>query len=239
MFGTNPLGYGPRLWLGCCGVYLQPSEPLKLLLIVYLAAYLADWVGLLDLAKDKQNLNKAPPPFLRKERGELLARLPLDSFLQVQIMVPTLIMTGLALLVLFIQRDLGTAFVLIFLYSVMVFTATGWWFVPLFNFCITVGAGFIGYRVFDVIRIRVDAWINPWLDPSGRSYQIVQSLMSVANGGIIGRGPGVGNPSLVPVAHSDFIFAAVAEESGFIGIIGLLVLISFIAYEGFNSMARM
>ena len=40
--GANPLGYGPRMWLGCCGIYLQPSEPLKLLLVVYLAAYLAD-----------------------------------------------------------------------------------------------------------------------------------------------------------------------------------------------------
>src|SRR6185295_20339216 len=42
IFGTNPNGYGPRLWLGCCGFYFQPSEPLKLLLVVYLAAYLSD-----------------------------------------------------------------------------------------------------------------------------------------------------------------------------------------------------
>ncbi len=74
IFGTNPLGYGPRLWLGCCGVYLQPSEPLKLLLIVYLAAYFADWQAYLKIAARKIQVS------------------------QIQILIPTAEMTGLALL---------------------------------------------------------------------------------------------------------------------------------------------
>ena len=83
-------------------------------------------------------------------------------------------------------------------------------------------AGVAGYRLFDVVRIRIDAWLNPWLDASGRSYQVVQSLLAVANGGLFGRGPGLGSPSLVPVPQSDFIFVAIVEEAGLLGAIGLL-----------------
>ena len=133
VFGTNPLGYGPRLWLGCCGLYLQPSEPLKLLLLVYLSAYFADWSGLLS----SQTASLAGSNGAR--------RLP-----QLHILVPTLIMTGLALLLLLVQRDLGTAFIFIFIYSTMVFLATGWRWVPLASGAVLSGAILLGYGVFDV-----------------------------------------------------------------------------------------
>jgi hypothetical protein len=93
-------------------------------------------------------------------------------------------------------------------------------------------AGIAGYALFDVVRLRIDAWLNPWADPSGRSFQIVQSLLAVANGGLIGRGPGMGSPGLVPVPHSDFIFAAIAEETGLLGVIGLIVLLALLAERG-------
>lgn len=192
IFGTYPGGEGPHLWLGW-GVYLQPSEPLKLLLIVYLAAYLAD-------------------------------RIPL-GFSFFQLITPTILLVGAALAILVIQRDLGTASIFLTLYFVILYLATGKLAVLLTAFGAVAAAGFTGYQLFDVIRIRVDAWVNPWMDPSGRSYQIVQSLMAVASGGIIGRGPGLGNPGVVPVAHSDFIFAAIAEESGLAGTLLLFVLL--------------
>lgn len=216
VFGTNPMGYGPRLWLGCCGLYLQPSEPLKLLLIIYLSAYFADWSGLLTLDTSSSITSRVIKRWLP----------------QFQILVPTLIMTGLSLLLLLVQRDLGTAFVFIFIYSIMIFLATGWRWVPLASGIILAGAGLLGYGVFDVIRLRVEAWINPWLDPSGRSFQIVQSLLSVANGGMFGRGPGLGSPSLVPVAHSDFIFTAIAEEGGLVNSLGFLIVLSILAQCG-------
>ena len=216
VFGTNPLGYGPRLWLGCCGLYLQPSEPLKLLLIVYLSAYFADWSGL---------LTTQPSPIPNSPGVRRLVP-------QFQILVPTLIMTGLALLLLLVQRDLGTAFIFIFIYATMVFLATGWRWVPLASGVLLAGAGLLGYGIFDVIRLRIDAWINPWLDPAGRSYQIVQSLISVANGGLFGRGPGLGSPTLVPVAHSDFVFTAIAEEGGLVNTLGFLIVLSILAQCG-------
>ncbi len=198
IFGANPLGYGPRLWLGCCGLYFQPSEPLKLLLVIYLAAYLAE---------------KLPP-----------ANLPL--------LAPTLVMTTLALALMLAQRDLGTASILLFLYATIIYVATGQWRVLAASLVSMALAGLAGYALFDVVRLRVEAWLNPWLDPSGRSYQIVQSLLAVANGGLLGRGPGMGSPGFVPVAHSDFIFAAIAEEGGLVGVVLLLGILLILAQRG-------
>jgi hypothetical protein len=96
----------------------------------------------------------------------------------------------------------------------------------------------VGYILFEVVSLRVDAWLNPWLDPSGRSYQIVQSLLAVANGGLVGRGPGLGNPLLVPVAHSDFIFAAIVEEGGLLGAFGVVVLLAILAERGLRMTLR-
>lgn len=192
-FGSNPAGAGPRLWLGCCGIYFQPSEPLKLLFVTYLASYLAD-------------------------------RLPARNRL-IPLLFPTLFVTGLALLLLFVQRDLGTASIFILVYAIVVFIATGYRRVLLISAGVLALAGLSGYFLVDVIRLRIEAWLNPWTDPSGRSYQIVQSLLAIANGGVTGRGPGLGSPSLVPIAHSDFIFTAITEETGLVGVIGLLALI--------------
>lgn len=204
IFGTNPTtGSNPRLWLGCCGVYFQPSEPLKLLLIVYLSAYLAD-------------------------------RLPFSSHL-LSLLGPTLIMTGLTLLLLVVQRDLGTATIFLLLYTTIIYVGTGRRRILVIS-ALTLGlAGATGYVLFDVVRLRVDAWLNPWIDPSDRSYQIVQSLFAVANGGLVGRGPGMGNPGLVPVPHSDFIFSAIAEETGLIGGAGVLILLAVLAARGLHT----
>jgi hypothetical protein len=103
---------------------------------------------------------------------------------------------------------------------------------------VLIVASVIGYVLFDVVNQRVDAWINPWLDPSGRSYQIVQSLLAVANGGMIGRGPGMGSPSLVPIAQSDFIFTAISEESGLLGALALLGILALFASRGIRIAIR-
>jgi cell division protein FtsW (lipid II flippase) len=202
IFGTNPMGIGPRLWLGCCGVYFQPSEPLKLLLVIYLAAYLAD-------------------------------RQPLTSGL-IPLLAPTIIMTGFTLLILLVQRDLGTASIFIFIYTGIIYAATGKKRILLLSFIILISASIGSYILFDVVRARVDAWINPWIDPSGRSYQIVQSLIAQAAGGIGGRGPGMGSPDLVPIAHSDFIFSTISEEYGLVGTFALFLTLILLTLRGFR-----
>lgn len=203
IFGVYPGGVGPHLWLGCCGFYLQPSEPLKLLLIVYLTAYLAD-------------------------------HLPL-SFKLMELLTPTLILMGAALVILIAQRDLGTATLFIFLYSAIVYMASAKRRILAISGGSILLAGLLGYQLFDVIRIRINAWINPWIDSSGRSYQIVQSLISIASGGVFGSGPGIGSPGLVPVAHSDFIFTAIAEETGLLGTLALVGVFALLIHRGFRT----
>lgn len=201
-FGTYPGGVGPHLWLGCCGVYVQPSEFLKILLVIYLAAYLADSLAI--------------------------------RFRFIKLIAPTFILVGIALLTLVAQRDLGTASLFILIYTLIVYLATGKRRILLVSFAAMVAALVVGYLVFDVIKLRVEAWINPWLDPSGRSYQIVQSIMAVANGRLFGRGLGLGSPGTVPVAQSDFIFSAISEEFGLAGAIAIVVLLSVLVVRGFN-----
>jgi len=195
-------GGGPQLWLGVEGNYLQPSELLKLLLIIYLAAYFAD-------------------------------RMPTRPTL-LSLLAPTLILFAIALLILLAQRDLGTAVLFIVIYTAVVYIADGHKRILLFSGIFMLLTSVVGYRLFDVIRLRVDSWINPWLDPSGKSYQIVQSLLAVAAGGVFGRGPGLGNPNVVPVAQSDFIASAIAEEMGMVGIIALLALLALLTYRGLH-----
>lgn len=206
IFGTNPTGGVEHLWLGCCGVYFQPSEPLKLLLIIYLAAYLAD-------------------------------HLPLNVRL-VPLLVPIALITGIASLLLLAQHDLGTVFIFIYLYTITLFVASGKKRILWISLAGLVIAGLAGYFLFDVVRLRIDAWLNPWLDPSGRSYQIVQSLLAIANGGIFGRGPGLGSPGLVPVAISDFVYSAIAEETGLMGTVAMLALVGLFVARGMRITLR-
>ncbi len=200
VIGVYPGGDGPRLWLGFLGVYLQPSEPLKLLLSAYLAAYLAD-------------------------------RLPF-KFRLLELLMPTLVMVGAALALLFAQHDLGTASLFIGLYALIVYIASGKRRVLAISAAVILLAGFAGYQLFDVIRLRVDAWINPWVEASGRGFQIVQSLIAVASGGVFGQGVGLGSPGVVPVAQSDFIFPAIAEETGLAGSLGIVLLLGLVASRG-------
>ncbi|QYK51624.1 MAG: FtsW/RodA/SpoVE family cell cycle protein [Anaerolineales bacterium] len=196
LFGTNPSGIGPDLWLGCCGLYFQPSELLKLLLIIYLAAYLAD-------------------------------RQPLMTGL-LPLLAPTAVMTGAVLLLLMVQRDLGTAWVFVFIYTILIYIAAGRRRVLLASALVLVLAMVAGYELVGLVHARIDSWLNPWVDPTNRSYQIVQALMAIAAGGMFGRGPGLGSPGFVPVAHSDFIYTSIVEESGLLGAIALLALVAFL-----------
>lgn len=206
VIGVYPGGTGPGLWLNFLGVFFQPSELLKLLLIIFIAAYLADNIHV--------------------------------GFSLGQLLTPTLILIGIAFLILVAQHDLGTASLFIAIYAVTVYLALGKRRLLLFSFLAVVAALIIGYEVYSVIQIRIEAWLNPWLDANGRSYQIVQSLIAIANGGIFGRGLGLGSPGVVPVAQSDFIFPAIFEEEGLAGAAGVILLFVFFMSRGFSISLR-
>lgn len=206
LFGSNPSGSGPRLWLGCCDVYYQPSEPLKLLLIIFLSAYLSE---------------------------KLPYRLRI-----IHTLFPTLILSGIVILLLLIQKDLGTASIFLALYTTITYIATNRKSILFISFLSIIFVGVVGYLFVGIVNTRISSWINPWLDPGGTSYQVVQALISIANGGIEGRGLGLGSPNLVPVAISDFMYSAIAEESGLIGALGLLAIYGVILTRGFRISLR-
>ena len=206
LLGTNPSGFGPRLWLGCCDVYIQPSEPLKLFLIIYLSAYFSE---------------------------KLTYRLKTHH-----ILFPTLVLCGIVILLLVIQRDLGTASIFLALYTTITYFATGRKRILLASMAAIILVGIAGFYLVGIVNTRIASWLNPWADPGGSSYQVIQALISIANGGIEGRGLGLGYPDLVPVALSDFIYSAIAEETGLIGTLGLLAIFGIIITRGFRIALR-
>ncbi len=200
--GIYPGGEGPRLWLGCCGLYFQPSEPLKLLFIIYLAAFFADnWP-------------------MRKDLSVLL--------------IPSLVMVGASIFILISQKDLGTATIFLIIYAFFIFIVSGKKRTIFIFVFLLIIAGYLGYKNFNVIQIRMNGWINPWLDPSGGSYQIIQSLQAIAAGHFLGSGPGMGSPGIIPVAISDFIYPAIVEELGMVGAIFIISAFAFLSYRGFS-----
>ncbi len=206
LLGRNPLGYGPKLWLPVGPFYIQPSEPLKLLLSIYFAAYLA-----------------------------ALERRPLRSW---PYLLPTFLVTLLAVGLLVAQRDLGTASLLVMLYIGAVYLSSRQWRIFLPGMALLLGLGLLGYAFSDLIRLRLSIWYNPWRDPQGSGYQLIQALISLANGGLLGRGPGLGSPQLTPIAYSDFIYPALAEESGLLGALGLLGLWALLVQRSFQVALR-
>ncbi len=205
IFGTNPSGGEPRLWLGCCGIYLQPSEPLRLLLIAFVASFFADRLAFGWATR----------------RPRLLPTL-----------APLLVVWSLSTALLLMQRDLGTGTLLLILLAVLLYLASDRWQVLLVAGAFATIGGVLVYGLFDVVRLRVEALINPWADPIGGSYQIVQSLISLASGGVFGRGPGLGSPGFVPAVHTDFIFAAVTEEWGLLGALAMVALFAVLVTRG-------
>ncbi len=198
--GENPGGDGPRLWLQFIGIYFQPSEPLKLLLIIYLAGFFSDRLT--------------------------LKRQSLEYFL------PIIAVTGIALSLLVFQRDLGTASIFLLIFLAILYSGPSQKWIAWVSPVIMLIAGLMGYLSVDIVQIRIDTWLNPFLDPSGASYQVIQSIIAMAEGSLMGSGPGLGSPGLVPVSVSDFIFAAIAEELGFLGATFIILLIILIIYRG-------
>jgi cell division protein FtsW (lipid II flippase) len=152
--------------------------------------------------------------------------------------VPVLIFGALGILFHLLQQDLGAAMLLLGALALILYLAYRKPVVILLCAAAALCLLGSGYALNETVRQRVMTWWNPWLDPSNTSYQIVQSLIAVASGGLIGRGLGLGAPGLVPVAYSDFLFSALSEEYGVIGAVGCLCVISVLVLRGLRIALR-
>jgi cell division protein FtsW (lipid II flippase) len=200
---------GARLWVSFGPLRFQPGELAKILLIVFLAGYL-------------------------REKREVLAQFRLKD------LGPLLLIWGAAMLVLVVTNDLGGGLLYFGIFLAMLYVATARvWFV-LAGAVLFVGGAAAVYRVIPRVQERVDIWLNPWQDPYDRGYQTAQSLYSIANGHFGGTGFGKGtfttadgNP-LIPYINTDFIYSALAQELGLIGIAAFLLVYMLFAARGFR-----
>ena len=206
---------GATLWISVFGITFQPGEIAKIALIIFFAGYLVN-------RKDSLAVVGRKILGIRIPRGRELG--------------PILVIWLASIGVLVLQRDLGTSILYFGLFLVMIYVATGRAFYAGIGVAMLITGGLVASRVLDYVSRRFDAWLNPFnqenYDAIGGSYQIVQGIFGMANGGLFGTGLGGGVPQLVPLAESDFIVASLAEELGLIGFFAILALYFLLVARG-------
>lgn len=202
---------GAKSWLDFGLFQFQPSEFVKILVVLFLASFLSE--------------NKAVLTAGTRRLGWI-------SLPGLQEWAPLVVMWGISLLLLVFQRDLGTALIYFGTFLAMVYAATARIFYVLFGLGLFVSGASVSYLIFGHVRERVLIWLNPWPFIDGIGYQITQSLFAIGSGGILGAGLNQGYPGYIPVVHSDLIFSAICEELGLLGGASMIILFMFFVFRG-------
>ena len=209
---------GSKLWVNFFGLFsFQPGEVAKVLVVVFLASWLSENRELLAIAN----------------RKVLFLSIP-----RLRMLFPLLAVWLVSLVIVVFERDLGSAVLFFGIFVIMLYTATGRMFYPIVAVVLLAVGGVLAYHFFGHVRTRVSIWLDPFADPSGSGLQIVQSLYSMADGGLFGDGIGQGMPTLIPVVASDFIFPAIAEEMGLLGASAVVLLFMLFTVRGLLTAAR-
>jgi cell division protein FtsW (lipid II flippase) len=219
LVATLLIGYevnGARLWIDLGPVSVQPGEFLKIVLVVFLAGYLAETRTLLTSARMRIGFLSVPP---------------LPYFL------PMLALFGVVMLMAVRLNDLGTALLFFGIFLTMLFVATGRRSYVLIGLILFVAGAFVAYQLFGHVQLRVNVWLDPFADPLGAGFQPVRAIYAFGRGGIFGEGLGQGLVTLggsltIPFVHTDFIFTAIAEELGLLGAFALLAFAAVFVFRG-------
>ena len=195
--------YGATRWISVAGFTLQPSEFAKVTLVLTGADL---YVRLFEEG------SVTPARFAALALGAV----------------------GLPLLLILLQPDKGTT-------GILVFTLLGMGYLAGVNTALVIGCFAVGALGAAVLamgdsysRARVLTMLNPFLDPYGSGWQLVQGFYAFGSGGLTGVGIGLSRQkySYLPMAHNDFIFAVVGEETGFVGTVGVLVAFALMIWAG-------
>jgi cell division protein FtsW (lipid II flippase) len=205
--------------LGTGGLSFQPSELLKICLVIFFAGYLSENQEMLALARFKVGPFALPP---LKHLG------------------PLLVMLGVAMLMIIGVRELGLALLIFGLFLSMLYVASNRPMYVVTSLILFAIGAVAAFGIFSYARARLDIMgsaFDPAVEPN-QGYQIVQGLISFASGGVFGSGLGLGSPTTTPAATTDYIAAAFGEEFGFAGVLALIGLFLLLVYRGLSIAAQ-
>lgn len=206
---------GATLWVDLGPFVFQPGELAKVLIVVFLASYLRDRRDVL--------------------RGSRWYSLP-----PLRHLGPLIVVWGAAIVVLMLTNDLGGGLLYFSVFLAMLYLATGRILYVLGGLGLFAAGALAVYRVTPHVADRVSIWLDPWSDPNGAGYQLVQSIYAISSGGLFGSGLGRGalftseGSSYIPFLETDFIYSALVQELGLVGGAALLLLYVMFVYRGFR-----
>ncbi|TIH40851.1 FtsW/RodA/SpoVE family cell cycle protein [Subtercola vilae] len=199
--------YGARVWIGIGPLSFQPGEVAKIALAIFFAGY---------LVSRRDSLSFVGHKFLGMR------------FPRARDLGPILVIWAASMGVIIFQHDLGTALLYFGLFVVMIYVATARLSWVILGVGLFLAGALVASQVLTYVNDRFSNWLNPFAqstyDEIGGSYQLVQGLFGLANGGLIGTGLGGGQPSITPLAQSDYIVASLGEELGMAGLFAILSL---------------
>jgi cell division protein FtsW (lipid II flippase) len=146
-------------------------------------------------------------------------------------------MWAIALGIVVVQRDLGAALLFFGVFLALLYAATGRISLVVIGLVLFLLGSAVMANLFEHIRTRIDIWIDPFADPLGAGYQVIQALHAFARGGLLGVGLGAGLPEIggqppIPEIHTDFPLAALGEELGIVGVVAILGIYLVIVERG-------
>ena len=209
---------GARVWIGIGDfATFQPGEIAKIALAIFFAGY---------LVRNRDSLSMVGKKFLGMR------------FPRLRDLGPILVIWALSMSVIIFQRDLGTALLYFGLFLVMLYLATGRVSWVVLGMALFIGGALIASQTLEYVNGRFQNWLDAFnpdvYGASGGSYQLVQGIFGLANGGLLGTGLGQGRPDITPVPQSDYIIASLGEELGLAGLFAILALYMLFVARGFR-----
>jgi cell division protein FtsW (lipid II flippase) len=193
---------GAKLWIRIGSLQFEPIEAIKLFIVLFMAAYLAETGDVIAAAR----------PWSLRANAKYLG--------------PLFIGWGTSVGILVFERDLGMAALLLFTFAAMLYVATRRIDLILGGVAVFTLAALWAAHHYTYVTLRIAAWRNPFTDPYGSGYQALQALFALASGGLFGAGYGLGKPTFIPNVATDYIYASFSEEFGALG--GITVCLLFL-----------
>ncbi len=210
---------GAKLWIHAFGFSIQPSEFAKLAIVIFLAGYL----------DDKKVMLSVP------QRHVLGVPLPAFKYFG-----PLLVMWVLSLAMLVFMKDFGMALLFMSIFVALMYMATARIVYVVAGVGLFAAAGAIAVSIVPHVQDRFAVWLDPWPHAATTGYQLLQSLFTIADGGVVGAGFGRGyllyanRQPVVPDLQTDFIFTAIANEMGLLGAAGIILVYLLFVWRGFR-----